>query len=208
MNKTSLFLIDDHTLFTQSFRSYIENDNTFSWAGSSDQFETGLAQIESVKPDVILIDYHLKKENGLDIIGRIKELSYKAIPIILTMNRNERLKDSAIIKGAKGYLLKDMEAKEIINAILSIIEDGKTYTPRKSFFDQENNGSIGIKELTTREYEIALLACRGLSSKEISQQLFLSFFTVKTHRKNILSKLSAKNTLEVCRIIGYTNQSH
>lgn len=204
MKKISLFLIDDHTLFTESFRSYIENDNTFSWAGSSIQFEPGLAQIESVKPDIILIDYHLKNENGLDILGRINQLSYKAIPIILTMNRNERIKDLAISKGAKGYLLKDMEAKEIINAMLSIIENGKTYIPKKSFFDQDNNRSNGIKELTTREYEIALLACRGLSSEEISRQLFLSILTVKTHRKNILNKLSAKNILEVCRIIGYS----
>jgi DNA-binding NarL/FixJ family response regulator len=205
MKKISLFLIDDHTLFTQSFRSYIENDNTFSWAGSSNRFENGITQIESVKPDIILIDYHLKNENGIDILGRINQLSYKIIPIILTMNRDERLKDLAISKGARGYLLKDMDAKEIIDALLSIVEDGKTYIPNKSYFDQHYNRFNCIKELTTREYEIALLACRGLSSEEISQQLFLSVLTVKTHRKNILSKLCAKNTLEACRIIGYRN---
>lgn len=205
MKKTSLFIIDDHTLFTESFKSYIENDNTFSWAGSSSEFEHSLEQIESSKPEIILIDYHLKNENGLDVLGKINQLSYKAIPIFLTMNRDERVKDLAISKGAKGFLLKDMEAKEIINALLSIMRDGKIYIPEKSFFDQGNCQNKVMEELTTREYEIALLTCRGLSSKEISRKLFISLLTVKTHRRNILNKLCAKNALEVCKMIGYSN---
>lgn len=205
MKKKSLFLIDDHRLFTQSFRSYIEHDNTFLWAGSSSQIEIGMSQIELIKPDIILIDYHLKNEDGLDVLNKINQLTYDAIPIMLTMNRDERIKDIAISKGAKGYLLKDMDATEIINAILSIIEAGKTYIPQKSFFNPENHQFDAIKELTTREYEIALLACQGLNSEEISQKLFLSVLTVKTHRRNILRKLRAKNTVEVCRILDHTH---
>lgn len=205
MKKISLFLIDDHALFTESFRTYIEHDNTFSWAGSSSHFEDGFELIESTKPEVILIDYHLKTGNGLDILENINKLSFRTTPIILTMNRDERIKDLAISKGAKGYLLKDMEAKEIINALLSIMKYGKTYVPEKAFFNQGNSKYNVKEELTNREYEIALLTCRGLSSEEISKKLFISILTVKTHRRNILNKLGAKNALEVCRIIGYTN---
>lgn len=204
MKKISLFLINDQSLFSKSFRNIIENDSPFDLVGSADKFEDGHAQIESHKPEFILIDYHLDNDKGLDVLLKVKELSYKATPIIMTFSKDEKIKDLALANGAKGYLLKDMNASDIVKALMSFLEIDKKEDINPLGFDSQTSKLIILNQLTKREYEIAQLVCDGFTSKDISQKLFLSLFTVKTHRRNILRKLNAKNTIEVCRILRLT----
>lgn len=113
------------------------------------------------------------------------------------MNKDIFTIDNALDCGADGYLTKDMDGHNIINSILEIIENNKKITPNES--NSANNGNDF--KLTKRELEIAKLVCKGHTSNEISSMFFLSTHTINTHRKNILNKLSAKNTLEMCNII-------
>lgn len=201
MKKHSLFLVDDHTLFSQCFESYIRHDNMFSWLGASINTEEGLEKIVELKPDIVLIDFHLQNESGLDLLTMIKELPFRTYPVFLTMNRDPSLKEIAFANGAKGYLLKYMEAADIISALLYIIENDRVYSPPNHFFDQDLSIQKFPLGLTSREFEIASLVCNGYTSSEIGKKLYLSTLTVNTHRRNILTKLGIPNAVSLCKLL-------
>lgn len=197
MRKHTLYIIDDHKLFLQSFQAYLISDETFQIIGMSDNSINGLHEIEKKIPSIVLIDYHLKNETGIDILKKIKNINKEIKCIILSMNKDNFTIENALNYGADGYLSKDMDGHEIINSLLEIVENNKIVTPNTY---KSNSNKFN---LTKRELEIAKLVCSGLTSNEISNKFFLSTHTINTHRKNILNKLNAKNTLEMCNIIKY-----
>ena len=197
MKKYSIYIIDDHKLFMQSFQAYILSDETFHISGMSTSSNEAFYEIKMKLPNVVLIDYHLRNENGIELLKKIKSFNENIKCIILSMNKDIFTIDNALDCGADGYLTKDMDGHNIINSILEIIENNKKITPNES--NSTNNGNDF--KLTKRELEIAKLVCKGHTSNEISSMFFLSTHTINTHRKNILNKLSAKNTLEMCNII-------
>jgi len=197
MKKYSIYIIDDHKLFMQSFQAYILSDETFHISGMSTSSNEAFYEIKMKLPNVVLIDYHLRNENGIELLKKIKSFNENIKCIILSMNKDIFTIDNALDCGADGYLTKDMDGHNIINSILEIIENNKKITPNES--NSANNGNYF--KLTKRELEIAKLVCKGHTSNEISSMFFLSTHTINTHRKNILNKLSAKNTLEMCNII-------
>lgn len=201
MKKHGLFLVDDHALFIQCFESYIRQDNTFHWMGSSMDIQEGYEKIAFTKPDIVLIDFHLNNESGLDLLSMIRDLPFTIKPVFLTMNRDAGLKNYILSSGAKGYLLKYMEAKDIISALLEIANNDIVYNPPEHLFDYPANKKHNPMNLTGREFEIASLVCKGHTSQEIAKKLFLSTLTVQTHRRNILRKLDVKTTMELFNLI-------
>lgn len=197
MKKHTLYIIDDHKLFMESFQAYILSDQTFHICGMSTTSKEALYEIKKKLPNVVLIDYHLRNENGLDLLKNIKLFNKTIKCIILSMNRDLFTIEYAIDCGADGFLTKDMDGHKIINSILEIIENNKIISPIES----NTYNQINAYNLTKRELEIAKLVCKGHTSNEISSMFFLSTHTINTHRKNILNKLSAKNTLNMCNII-------
>lgn len=201
MKKYSLFLVDDHALFIQCFESYIVQNNTFSWAGSSINIQEGFEKISIIKPDVVLIDFQLQNESGLDLLALIKDLPFKTCPVFLTMSRDEKLKEVAFSNGARGYLLKYMEASDIISALWEIVQNDCVYSPPDHFFNHDTSMMRLPLGLTNREFEIASLVCNGYTSYQIGKKLFLSTLTVNTHRRNILAKIGVQNAAALCKIL-------
>lgn len=201
MNKHSIFLVDDHSLFIQCFESYILQDNTLHWKGASVNIQDGYEKIIYTKPDIVLIDFHLHNESGLDLLSMIRDLPFNTKPVFLTMNRDAALKKLILSSGAKGYLLKYMEAKDIISALLYIANNDKVYSPPEHFFDHSTNTKHNPLNLTGREFEIATLVCKGHNSQQIGEKLYLSPLTISTHRKNILRKLDVKTAMELFKLM-------
>lgn len=203
MNKTTIYICDDQLLFLESIEAFFNLQENYHCIGHSDTIEKAIADIKTLLPDIILIDYHLKNENGLDLLYLIRSHGIESKCFMLTMRRDVAIRNKAKDLGGSGYLLKSIGAEEMINAIDSCL-NGKT-----EFYDSLEQeyliaGNKYEKRLSTREIEIAKLVCKEYSSEEIATKLGLSLHTVSTHRKNILKKMNAKNTIDLLMMLKET----
>jgi DNA-binding NarL/FixJ family response regulator len=150
--------------------------------------------------DVILMDINLPDMNGMDLCKLIKT-NYSGISVIALSTLNQGSYITQIIEnGASGYLLKNADKEEIIEAILTV-EKGNTYFSFEAgrIYKATTEKKTGSPVLSKREKEILKLIAEGHTNIEISKQLFISVDTVDTHRKNLYTKLSVKNTALLIR---------
>lgn len=192
----SIYICDDHRLFLESIEIFFGLKDGYHCIGHAEDSREALTEIKIFKPDIILIDYHLKNENGLDLLEKIKTLGLSSHCFMLTMKRDAQIRNRAKELGARGYILKTIGAEEMISAFEAAAED------EDFFYDAMDNNPLKenaeqVAQLTTRELEIARLVCQELSSEQIASKLYLSLHTVNTHRKNLLKKINAKNAIDI-----------
>jgi DNA-binding NarL/FixJ family response regulator len=165
--------------------------------------EIAFAEILELKPDVVLIDYHIKDKNGLELLSMIRKAAIESKCFMLTMRRDVMIRNKAKELGGNGYLLKSIGAEEMMLAI------EKTMNGSERFLDslekeRIKSGEENTIRLSNRELQIAQLVCKEFSSDAIATKLNLSLHTVSTHRKNILKKLNLKNTLDLLKTLNET----
>ena len=195
-----VFIVDDHYMVIEGIRSLLQNETAIEWMGHATNAASCLAFLQQQKPDVLLMDINLPDTSGIDLCREVKE-KYPAIYILgLSTFNQQSFIEKMIANGASGYVIKNATQQELMEAIQTVVK-GKQYLSfdaavalRKP--DTENN----IPVITRREKEVLGLIAEGLTNNEIARQLFISNTTVDTHRKNILSKLGAKNTASLIRI--------
>ena len=195
-----VFIVDDHYMVIEGIRSLLQNETAIEWMGHATNAASCLAFLQQQKPDVLLMDINLPDTSGIDLCREVKE-KYPAIYILgLSTFNQQSFIEKMIANGASGYVIKNATQQELMEAIQTVVK-GKQYLSfdaavalRKP--DTENN----IPVITRREKEVLGLIAEGLTNNEIALQLFISNTTVDTHRKNILSKLGAKNTASLIRI--------
>lgn len=196
MNRSiSIFLIDDHKVFSQSFESYIQTQSDFIWKGSGDGDSKTITKILQSRPDVVLLDYHLSISTGLDILEKIRANQYNGFIIILTMNRDPHVKLAVKTHGANGFVSKETDGNELLSGIKQLILGEIAFLEIPQFLNESANNQY---LLTQQEVNIANLVCAGLDSDEISKKLNISVHTVNTHRRKILSKTLSDNFVQVC----------
>lgn len=203
IKKYSIYICDDHLLFLESIEAFFNLQEKYVCIGHANNPEKAFPEILKLNPDFVLIDYHLKEKNGLDLLKMLRASSFESTCLILTMRRDVSIRNKTKELGGNGYLLKSIGAEELI-LVLEKIHQGSG-----RFFDsleQERlkNGEDNIKVLSNRELEVAKLVCKELSTEEIAAKLNLSFHTISTHRKNILRKLKLKNTIDLLKTLNET----
>ena len=196
MERRSIYICDDHQLFLESIEAFIGLQKNYVCIGHTDDEKKAAAEIPILKPDIVLIDYHLKESNGLELLAKLKKLHPPACYFILTMRRDATLRNRSHEFGSKGYMLKTIGAEEMIKAFDQVCSG------ILNFYDSLSQISLDIsnqkkKQLTERELQIAKMVCREYSSEQIATELNLSLHTVNTHRKNILKKIDAKNAIDL-----------
>ena len=196
MEKRAIYLCDDHNLFLESFEVFISLQQGYFCAGHSDDAQKATDDIVRLRPDIILIDYHMKETNGLQLLEKLRLLHPDAHYFILTMRRDASLRNRSAELGAKGYLLKTIGAEEMIRIFDQVCSAEIQFYDSLSKFTIDTSGN-NIKRLTGRELEIARLVCQEYSSEKIAMELNLSLHTINTHRKNILKKINAKNAIDL-----------
>jgi DNA-binding NarL/FixJ family response regulator len=194
-HKISIAIVDDHPIVIQGFRSLLENNPLYEIAGC---FTTGsecMNFLQAHKVDIVLLDITLPDGNGVHFCAAINE-QYPHTIIVALSNLNER---SIILQmfrnGAKGYLLKNIAAKELLDALNRVLE-GKTAMSLevKEIMQQPDLNTVqAVPELTKREKQILKLLAEGHKSAAIAQELFISPLTVKTHRATLLHKFQVNN---------------
>lgn len=195
----SIYLVDDHTIFSQSFQAFISTQEYFEWKGSSQGGGRTLQDILYIRPRVVLIDYHLKGENGLALLRKLRESGFRDLLILLTMNREKHVQTAARINGANGFVSKDADGMDLLFGIRDLVS-AKIHYLNLPHADADRISSPF--RLTPQEQKIAELVCAGMNSDAIAASLQISIHTVHTHRRRILEKTGSTNFMEVCHKIS------
>jgi len=205
MSDILISLVDDQQLFRSGLAGLIRSVPGFALVNEAENGKVFIEQLEktAVLPDIALIDMHMPEMNGVEL-NEVLQKKYPSIKvIILSVYDQERFIAKMIEAGACGYLTKNCEISELINAINSTYKNGFYFNQtillamRKAsqykLSDIKNISNVSI-ELTSREKEILILLCKECTTAEIGEQLFISPRTVEGHRNNLLTKTGCRNT--------------
>jgi DNA-binding NarL/FixJ family response regulator len=195
-------LADDHALVRDGIASLLA-----AWGhevvGQAADGDRAVALADELEPDVILMDVRMPGSSGLDATRRIAR-DHPAIAIVmLTVSEDEDDLFEAIKSGARGYLLKNLEARELRSMLESIARGDAAISPATAFriireFAHPTPEAAGIQTpLTARELDVLELVTAGLRNKEIAARLGISENTAKFHLRNILEKLHAESRTEL-----------
>jgi len=194
----TVFIIDDHPIVTDGVKGLIDSSEVALFIGAAQSANEALAFLKKNTPDVILLDINLPDMSGIELCKLIKK-SYPKINILaLTTFLQRDFVDKMLENGALGYLLKNAPSDEIIEGICKVA-NGEKYICNAvtKLIENQTNDNIF---LSRREIQILSLIAAGDSTKEIAEKLFISIFTVETHRKNLLTKLNARNMVSLIKI--------
>ncbi|MGA1791933.1 MAG: response regulator [bacterium] len=205
-----IILADDHNVIIDGIKAVIERiaKNNIEVIETAQNGMEVLDIAENNPPDVYVLDITMPVLNGIDTTKRLMEMDPKSKVIILSMHDDSATVEKAIKSGARGYLLKESSASEIINAV-SVVEEGKYYLSPliskclvEGYLKRSEVSNLSKKEtipITQRETEIVQLIVEGLNSREIAEKLNLSFKTILRHRNNIMKKLGIHNLAGLIR---------
>ena len=192
-----IFLVDDHPLVRDGLRARLGALPGLEIAGEASSAAEALAQMDSVRPDLLLVDIGMKDMNGIELAALLLEREPAPHVVMLSMYDNPEYVQRALQAGAHGYVLKDAPASEIVAAIEAVSAGGTFLSPavsRKLFRNQTPRPL-----LTPRESEILAALGRGESSKQIARDLGLSVRTVEAHRQSIKRRLGIEGQAELIK---------
>jgi DNA-binding NarL/FixJ family response regulator len=201
--KHHLIIIDDHPIVIAGLTSLLSKIETISIAATFNLGNDVLTYKDLNKIDIVLLDVFLPDTNGIDLCLKLKKNNPKII-ILAISSQSERSIVMQIIKsGASGYLLKSASLTEFKECITWALEGKLAFCNEvKKIVEKTNIDDLkSIPRLTHREKDIIELLKKGKSTQEISDELFLSFLTVQTHRRNFLSKYKVKNSVELINFV-------
>ncbi|MCQ4234399.1 response regulator transcription factor [Pseudomonas stutzeri] len=187
-------LVDDHTLVRDGIRALLAVMPQIEVVGEADSGAAALELLEQVQPDLLLLDIGLKDTNGLELTRRLCQLYPRLQVLMLSMYDNLEYVRSSIHAGARGYVLKDSSAREIIAAIEAVAAGGTFYSAEITRRLAEQRQDAAAHNLTPREEQILQMLARGLDSKAMARELAISVRTVETHRLSIRRKLNIDGT--------------
>jgi two-component system, NarL family, nitrate/nitrite response regulator NarL len=197
-----VILVDDHTLFREGLAELLEHYGTVHVCGITGDPDTARRLIKEHQPDVALVDLHLPPTDGITLITQLREDGINTPVLILTVSDEEEDMASALRAGARGYLLKNMEPSEVVDAIQRAAR-GETVVASQmtaklvTLLDAKKGKATSlINQLTQRERQILQYLAKGESNKAIAKELGISHDTVKLHVRNILSKLNLTSRVE------------
>lgn len=202
-----ILIIDDHPLVIDGIKTMLQDVDYLKIINAEKTAAEAMFFIDQNPDiDIILLDINLPDMDGIKLCELIREKNKQAKIIGLTYINEAGIITQLIKKGASGYLLKNMERDELIYAINQVL-DGSVYLSKaaneKMLQQLQNNGltTENIPALTRREKEILLLLSEGFTSHDIADKLFLSTYTVDTHRKNMLQKFNVHNTQSLLKVV-------
>ena len=201
-DQISVLLADDHTIFREGLADLLASYGGMRVVGSTLNGEEALALAEEQRPDVVIMQVQIPFQKAKDILVRMRRVSPSPKVIIVTMFENPRYLRELMSLGASAFLVKTGSTRHLIGAIRAAVFDPKGENvvvgmPRE-MLKETRGGSGGM--LTARELEILLLAARGLSNSEISENLHLAEATVRRHLANTYSKMAVNSRSEATRM--------
>jgi two-component system, NarL family, nitrate/nitrite response regulator NarL len=193
----ALMLVDDHPLVRDGLRVRLESVPGFEVVAEAAGADEALAAALAQPPDLVLMDIGMKGVNGIEATRRLMAALPTLRVLVLSMYDNAEYVREALAAGARGYLLKDSPAEEIVEAIRAVMAGGTHLSP--ALADAVSRAERGDGLLTPREREVLALIAEGLSSKDIGERLAMGVRTVETHRTNLRRKLDLASPAALVR---------
>lgn len=209
MNKIKIIIVDDHQLFREGVKRILDFEDSFAVVAEGDDGSEVISLYEQYAPDVVLMDINMPRMNGVDATEQLMQAYPDAKVIMLSIHDDESYVSHALKTGALGYMLKEMDAEAIVQAIKVVAVGGSYLHPKvtrnlvkefRRLSDREHKGSFQQNDirrpfhlLTKRECEVLQLLTDGQSNRTIGETLFISEKTVKNHVSSILQKMTVND---------------
>lgn len=201
-----IYIVEDHPVFRLGLKELLEQEEDLTVCGEAEDSSEGLAGIEEKKPDMVIVDVALKGRNGLDLVKTLSERNPCLPMLVLSMHEESVYAERALRAGALGFIMKHETADKIITAVRSVLAGNvyvsdrmKTALLGKMVRRGGDEPQSPETTLTDREMEVFEMMGRGMTTKEISDVLYLSPKTIGTYRERIKEKLGHRNAVEMQR---------
>ena len=191
----TVMIVDDHEMVRKGAKGYLEAQTNLLVVAEAETGEDAVRLAHEHVPDVVLMDLVMPSMDGVEATRKVKDISPRTQIIVLTSYHQDEHIFPALQAGAISYLLKDVKAIELVEAIRRAARGEATLHPKvaarliRQFSSGETNHSPLFTELTEREMEVLTLIAKGYPNQKIADELVISMGTVKGHVSNILSKL-------------------
>ncbi len=202
MNPLRIIVVDDHAILRDGIVSILDGQPDFEVVGVADSVASAIAVAQDLLPDLILMDYGLPDGTGLDATKEILALNPQIKIVLLTVHEEDDLLFAAMRRGAKGYLLKNISASDLLSKLRGLSQGDAALSSAQTRRILSEFARMGPSQpekqedtipLTERELEVLALIVTGASNREIGAQLHISIYTVKNHVHNIIDKLQVEN---------------
>ncbi len=200
--KTRILLADDHVVVRTGFRMILSSQPGCEVVGEASTGHEAVAAVESLEPDLVVMDISMPKLNGIEATRRIAASHPRTRVLALSMHKDAAYVREALRAGAKGYLLKDSGPDALLAAVRAVANGEGFLSPGVAddvLADYRRHVSRPIDRLTSREREVLQWIAEGKTNKEIAQALDLSVYTVEAHRGRIMEKLNLHSIGELVR---------
>jgi two-component system response regulator DevR len=198
----SIVLVDDHAILRQGIRSILERHPHMCVVGEAATSQEAMAVVSSTRPRIVLLDLKLSTSSdteGLELCQKLTSTYPDTAVLVLTTFVDDQLVVRAIRSGASGYVVKDVDTRELVRAIQAVSQGESAFDSRSAAAMVRSlnaRSPLESKQLTEREREVLSLLARGLSNRDIGKRLYISETTAKFHVGNIIRKLNVSRRAE------------
>jgi two-component system nitrate/nitrite response regulator NarL len=200
-----VLLADDHTLFRKGLAELLEQRGGLTVAGIAGDAAQAMKLLHDSAPDVVIVDLNMPPDGGLSLLRMLRRENWTGPVLVLTVSDAEEDLAAALQAGAQGYLLKDMEPDDVVDAVQRAFRGETVVAPALTLklvnllqggVSPASAKADALKLLTAREREILTYLAQGMSNKAIARALDISHDTVKLHVRHILAKLNLTSRVE------------
>jgi len=198
----SIVLVDDHAIVRQGIRSILERHPQMCVVGEAATSQEAMAVVSDTRPRIVLLDLKLSTSSdteGLELCQKLTSTYSDTAVLVLTTLIDDQLVVRAIRSGASGYVVKDVDTRELLRAIQAVSQGESAFDSRSAAAMVRSlnaRSPLESKQLTEREREVLSLLARGLSNRDIGKRLYISETTAKFHVGNIIRKLNVSRRAE------------
>lgn len=202
-------LVDDHAMVRQGIRDRLSKEADISVVGEAENRESGIALVDQLLPDVVVLDIRLGQDSGIEVAKKLRTDHPKTKILILSAYDYDQYVRALARVGVDGYISKENSQEELVEAIREVVAGGAVLTPKvaskvmKAMSEQPMSvspQSQSTDELTLREIEVIELMRAGMRNQGIAEHLAISPRTVESHVARIMAKLNATSRTEAIRI--------